>query len=84
MPEGQAVWIAMRADDDALAAMLPRIVADLQHGMLQDRGQRLYQVVCNGRLVWRAGAEALVADNTTIPGGDSRPTVVGSFHSKGA
>lgn len=84
MPEGQAVWIAMRADDDTLAAMLPRIVADLQRGMLQDRGQRLYQVVCNGRLVWRAGAEGPVADNTTIPGGDSRPSVVGSFHSKGA
>ena len=40
MPEGQAVWIAMRADDEALAAMLPRIVADLQRGLWQDR-QRL-------------------------------------------
>ena len=84
MPEGQAVWIAMRADDGALAAMLPRIVADLQRGMLQDRGQRLYQVVCNGRLVWRADVEAPVAGDTSIPGGDSRPTAVDSFHSKGA
>ena len=32
MPEGRAVWIAMRADDDALAAMLPRIVTELQRG----------------------------------------------------
>lgn len=84
MPEGQAVWIAMRADDDALAAMLPRIVADLQRGMLQDRGQRLYQVVCNGRLVWRDGVDAPVASGISIPGGDSRPTAVDSFHSKGA
>lgn len=83
-PEGQAVWIAMRADDDALAAMLPRIVADLQRGMLRDRGQRLYQVVCNGRLVWRDGVDAPVANGISIPGGDSRPTAVDSFHSKGA
>ena len=83
MPEGQAVWIAMRADDDALAAMLPRIVADLQRGV-QDRGQRLHQVVCNGRLVWRDGAEAGATGDTSIPGGESRPTTVDSFHSKGA
>ncbi|MDQ0016105.1 hypothetical protein J2W23_004506 [Variovorax boronicumulans] len=83
MPEGQAVWIAMRADDDALAAMLPRIVADLQRGM-QDRGQRLHQVVCNGRLVWRDGAEAMATGDTSIPGSESRPTTVDSFHSKGA
>jgi hypothetical protein len=57
-PQGQAVWIAMRADDDALTAMLPQLVADLQHGLLE-RGQRLHQVVCNGRLVWREGAPAL-------------------------
>lgn len=56
-PQGQAVWIAMRADDDTLRAMLPQIVADLQRG-LQDRGQQLHQVVCNGRLVWRDGAAA--------------------------
>jgi hypothetical protein len=82
MPDGQAVWIAMRADDAALAAMLPRIVADLQRGMLQERGQRLYQVVCNGHLVWRDGAEAPVAGDTSISDGDSRSIVVDSFHSK--
>lgn len=53
-PDGQAVWIAMRADDSSLPAVLPRIVADLQRGLLE-RGQRLHQVVCNGRLVWRDG-----------------------------
>lgn len=84
MPEGQAVWIAMRADDDALAAMLPRIVADLQHGMLQDRGQRLYQVVCNGRLVWRNGFDASVSSNITTPGGGNRPAVVDSYTQEGA
>ena len=84
MPEGQAVWIAMRADDDALAAMLPRIVADLQRGMLQDRGQRLCQVVCNGRLVWRADADTPAVGDTSIPGSDSRPSTVDSFHSRGA
>lgn len=84
MPEGQAVWIAMRADDDALAAMLPRIVADLQHGMLQDRGQRLYQVVCNGRLVWRNGFNASVFSNTTNPGGGGHPAPVDSYIQKGA
>ncbi|TWD85739.1 hypothetical protein FB547_105251 [Variovorax beijingensis] len=85
MPEGQAVWIAMRADDAALAAMLPRIVGDLQRGMLQDRGQRLYQVVCNGRLVWRAEPEASLAGNTSISDGCSPSVVVDSFHSnKGA
>lgn len=84
MSEGQAVWIAMRADDDALAAMLPRIVADLQRGMLQDHGQRLYQVVCNGRLVWREDVDAPAASGISIPGDGSRPTAVESFHSKGA
>lgn len=54
-PQGQAVWIAMRADDDAMWALLPRIVADLQRG-LRERGEQLHQVVCNGRLVWRDGA----------------------------
>ena len=83
MPEGQAVWIAMRADDDALAAMLPRIVADLQRNV-QERGQRLHQVVCNGRLVWRTDTGALAAGETSSLGGDSRPTTVDSFHSKGA
>lgn len=84
MPEGRAVWIAMRADDDALAAMLPRIVTDLQRGMLQDRGQRLYQVVCNGRLVWRAGGGGPGADSPTIPGGQGRPEPVNSYIQKGA
>lgn len=51
---GQAVWIAMRADDQTLVSMLPRLVADLERGM-RERGQRLHQVVCNGRLVWRDG-----------------------------
>lgn len=83
MPEGQAVWIAMRADDDALAAMLPRIVADLQRGV-QERGQRLHQVVCNGRLVWRADAATAAAGHISIPGGTSHSTTVDSFHSKGA
>lgn len=54
-PEGQAVWIAMRANDEALRAMLPGIVADLQRDM-RGRGERLYQVVCNGELVWQDGA----------------------------
>ncbi|RSZ40090.1 hypothetical protein EJO66_08085 [Variovorax beijingensis] len=51
---GQAVWIAMRADDQTLVSMLPRLVSDLERGM-RERGQRLHQVVCNGRLVWRDG-----------------------------
>ena len=77
-PDGQAVWIAMRADDEALAAMLPRIVSDLQRDMQQVRGQRLHQVVCNGRLVWR--------DSTlSIPDGERRPfNVFDSFQTKGA
>ncbi|MDN8618017.1 hypothetical protein [Variovorax ginsengisoli] len=54
-PRGQAVWIAMRADDEAMRAMLPGIVADLQRDM-RGRGERLYQVVCNGELVWQDGA----------------------------
>jgi len=60
-PEGQAVWIAMRADDDALRTLLPGIVADLQRA-LRERGERLHLVVCNGRPVWRDGA-ALRHDN---------------------
>ncbi|MGJ3703999.1 hypothetical protein [Variovorax sp. AFSI2.2] len=55
---GQAVWIAMRADDQTLVSMLPRLVSDLERGM-RERGQRLHQVVCNGRLVWRDGVEML-------------------------
>lgn len=53
-PTGFAVWLGMHEGDPALEAMLPALVADLQRG-LEDRGQRLYQVVCNGRLVWRDG-----------------------------
>jgi len=53
-PEGQAVWIAMRANDDALRASLHGIVADLQRGF-RERGERLHLVVCNGRPVWREG-----------------------------
>lgn len=51
---GQAVWIAMRADDQTLVSILPRLVSDLERGM-RERGKRLHQVVCNGRLVWRDG-----------------------------
>ncbi len=84
-PAGLAVWIAMRADDEALAAMLPRIVSDLQHDMQQARGQRLYQVVCNGRLVWRDGSAGTADGTPTIPGGERRPiTVFDSLQSKGA
>ncbi len=61
-PEGQAVWIAMRANDEALRAMLPGIVADLQRG-LRDRGERLHLVVCNGRPVWRDGVALIAQDN---------------------
>ncbi|WP_139188807.1 hypothetical protein [Variovorax sp. OV700] len=84
LPEGQAVWIAMRADDEALAAMLPQIVADLQRGLSQSRGQRLCQVVCNGRLVWRAGASATAPDGQLYSGGDVRLGVFHPIQSKGA
>lgn len=53
--EGQAVWIAVRADDVQLLSMMAQWVADLERGM-RLRGDRLHQVVCNGRLVWRDGA----------------------------
>lgn len=53
-PAGLAVWLGMHEGAPPLEAMLPALVADLQRG-LEDRGQRLYQVVCNGRLVWRDG-----------------------------
>jgi len=83
-PEGQAVWIAMRADDKALAAMLPRIVSDLQHDLQHARGQRLFQVVCNGRLVWRDG-RVVAAGYSVVPDGERHPgTVFDSFQSKGA
>jgi len=89
LPEGQAVWIAMRADDDALTAMLPRIVADLQRAMTLEHGKRLYQVVCNGRLIWRDGADAAASissstGNSSSSGVDRRPTVFDTFQSKGA
>lgn len=51
---GQALWIAMRANDRTLAALLPQLVLDLQRAQLQ-QGRQLHQVVCNGRLVWRDG-----------------------------
>jgi len=50
--DGHAVWIAMRADDPASIAMLPRLVAELRRAF-EARGERLHQVVCNGRLLWR-------------------------------
>jgi hypothetical protein len=61
-PEGQAVWIAMRANDDAMRAMLPGIVADLQR-VLRERGERLHLVVCNGRPVWQGGTALAHGDN---------------------
>ncbi|MCY1384061.1 hypothetical protein D9M69_722640 [compost metagenome] len=45
----------MRADDQALAALLPRLVLDLQRAQAL-QGRQLHQVVCNGELVWRSGA----------------------------
>lgn len=54
MPPGQAIWIAMRADDQALTALLPRLVLDLQRAQAL-QGRQLHQVVCNGELVWRSG-----------------------------
>ena len=74
----------MRADDEALAAMLPRIVADLQRGLLQKRGQRLCQVVCNGRLVWRAALGAAPPEGQPHAGGESRHAVFHPIQSKGA
>lgn len=53
--KGQAVWIAVRADDVQLLSMMPQWIADLERGM-RSRGDRLHQVVCNGRLVWRDGS----------------------------
>lgn len=53
-PSGQALWLAMRADDRALTALLPQLVLDLQRAQKQ-QGRHLHQVVCNGRLVWRDG-----------------------------
>jgi len=53
-PSGQALWLAMRADDRTLTALLPQLVLDLQRAQKQ-QGRHLHQVVCNGRLVWRDG-----------------------------
>ena len=73
----------MRADDDALIAMLPRLVADLQHGLLQ-RGERLHQVVCNGRLVWRDGTFALPDDRFISRFDDNRRAFFDSIDPKEA
>lgn len=54
MPSGQALWIAMRADDQTLTALLPQLVLDLQRAQAL-QGRQLHQVVCNGELVWRSG-----------------------------
>ncbi|MDQ0045436.1 hypothetical protein [Variovorax boronicumulans] len=81
-PKGQAVWIAMRADDATLAAMLPQWVADLQRGM-RTRGERLHQVVCNGQIVWRDGVSTplrVAVGNDAI----ARPFMFDSIDSKEA
>ncbi|MNV44737.1 hypothetical protein D3C71_1365060 [compost metagenome] len=81
-PQGKAIWLAMRADDEVLLALLPKLVADLQQG-LRDRGQRLYQVVCNGRLVWRE--DAWVQSGDPIPRSAQRGRVaLNSIYSKEA
>ncbi|RIX79090.1 hypothetical protein D3H34_15220 [Acidovorax cavernicola] len=80
--KGQAVWIAMRADDATLAAMLPQWVADLQRGM-RTRGERLHQVVCNGRIVWRDGVSTplrVAVGNDAV----ARPFMFDSIDSKEA
>ena len=51
--QGQAVWIAMRADGDSVDSAMPQILAQLRQDLAR-RGQRLAQLVCNGRLVWTA------------------------------
>ena len=79
-PKGQAVWIAMRADDATLAAMLPQWVVDLQRGM-RTRGERLHQVVCNGQIVWRDGVSTplrVAAGNDAV----ARPFMFDSIDSK--
>jgi len=54
MPAGQAIWLAMRADDEALAAQLPQIIRYLER-VQGHQSRRLHQVVCNGQLIWRDG-----------------------------
>lgn len=82
-PQGQAVWFAMRDDDEALTALLPRLVADLQRG-LRERGQRLYQVVCNGRLVWLDDAPASLAGPVSRSGDHNSRSVSDSTYFKEA
>lgn len=81
-PKGQSVWIAMRADDATLAAMLPQWIDDLQRAM-RSRGERLHQVVCNGQIVWRDGKSAPVraAMGANAP---SYPFMFDSINSKEA
>jgi len=81
-PRGQAVWIAMRADDATLAAMLPQWVADLQRGM-RIRGERLHQVVCNGQVVWRDDV-ATSSHIASAAGGDANSNMFDSIDSKEA
>lgn len=81
-PRGQAVWIAMRADDVTLAAMLPQWVADLQRGMRM-RGERLHQVVCNGQVVWRDGVSTSL-DIASAMSGDANSNMFDSIDSKEA
>lgn len=53
-PRGQALWIGMHAGEELLTTLLPRIVLELQQSQAR-HGKHLYQIVCNGHLVWRDG-----------------------------
>ncbi|ODV19263.1 MAG: hypothetical protein ABT25_26780 [Variovorax sp. SCN 67-20] len=77
---GQAIWVAMHADEATLAAVLPGIVSDLRNG-LHAQGRRLYQVVCNGRLIWREEAPAAPGELSAADRGATAHGDVGMFDS---
>lgn len=53
-PHGERVWIALRADAQAIEAMRPALVAEVRRA-LRAQGLALGELVCNGQSLWMAG-----------------------------
>lgn len=66
-PQGATVWIAMHDQDAVQGPMVASLLKELRDEFAT-RGERLHQLICNGRLLWRDGGPA-----SGIPGNDATP-----------
>jgi hypothetical protein len=79
--EGALAWIAMHDADAAEGTLLSTLVPQLREE-LAAQGRHLYQVVCNGRLIWRDPTAPAQADaDAEVPASDYRTALMGEQRS---